>query len=96
MNNKIKKLLFPLYKRIYKYQNWRMGKVPFFAICLDCDYEGITKREFASLLSPVIIGKIWTGAGTCLSCASYEESTNTAHEESVREILDRLEKMDSV
>jgi hypothetical protein len=60
-------------KIIEKYQIWRMGKIPFLAICIDCDYTGITKRKFASLFSPVIIGKIWTGAGTCLSCAGYEE-----------------------
>ena len=60
----------------YKYWDWRMGIVPLFAICIDCDYKGITKRKFASLLSSQIIGKIFTGAGTCITCATGMSGDN--------------------
>jgi|21_taG_2_1085346.scaffolds.fasta_scaffold68435_4 hypothetical protein len=57
-------------KLLYAYQEWRLSIVPLFAICIDCEYKGITKRKFASLLSSQIIGEIFTGAGTCITCAT--------------------------
>lgn len=61
----------------YLYQEWRLSQIPFFAICLDCGKKGRTKRKFVSLLSTQVVGKLFTGAGTCIRCASYQSGLTT-------------------
>tara|TARA_R100001463_G_scaffold54526_1_gene105574 strand:- start:1 stop:306 length:306 start_codon:yes stop_codon:yes gene_type:complete len=51
------------------------GLVPPTAECIDCGHEGVTRQDFASLLSNwVDLPDRWHhGAGTCILCWEKEE-----------------------
>ena len=52
------------------------GLVPPTAVCIDCGHEGVTRQDFASLLSNwVDLPEHWPhGAGTCITCYEKEQA----------------------